>query len=304
MFPDNDTATDFFTMVRWPNGVACPKCGSVDVQTGSAHPQMPYRCRDCRKQFSARTGTVMQSSKLPIRTWVIAAYLVTTSLKGISSMELHRALGITQKTAWHLGHRIRQSMGMSDDGFPFEGPVEADETFIGGKAKNMHAKKKEQLKEETGGINNKTPVIGIKDRKTKKIRAIAVDHVDGLTATVFVASSITPDVTVYTDETLLYNALPNQKASVNHGKGEYVRGPVSVNGMEGFWSIFKKGYIGTFHRMSPEHLHRYVQEFAGRHNDRDLDTKDQLVAILRGTDGKRLRYKDLIDHGGDQAVAI
>ena len=140
MFPDDAAAERWFTKVRWPDGAHCPHCGSVNVQDGTKHKTMPYRCRDCRKWFSVKTGTVMQSSKLGLQVWAVATYLLTTGLKGQASMKLHRDLGITQKTAWHLAHRIRETWAKKNK--PMAGPVEVDETYIGGLEKNKHAHKK------------------------------------------------------------------------------------------------------------------------------------------------------------------
>ena len=303
MFPDDATAEAWFVKLRWPNGIACHYCGSTHVLTGAKHKTMPYRCRvkGCRKRFSVRTGTVMQSSKLGFQVWAIAIYRMTTSLKGVSSMKLHRDLDITQKSAWHLAHRLRDTW-RDDSATPFAGPVEADETFVGGKAKNMHKGQRAQLTGRGGA--DKMAVAGVKDRATKRVRAAVVERVDGPTLKGFVAEHAAPGATVYTDEAVAYTGLANRE-SVRHGVGEYVRGEASINGMESFWSMLKRGYVGVFHWMSPEHLHRYVTEFEGRHNDRDRGTLDQMGRMVQRAEGKRLRYADLIDHPNNQrATAI
>ena len=301
-FPTNAAAEAWFVKTRWPNGIACPHCGSVRVQTGAKHKTMPFRCRDCRKRFSPRTGTVMESSNLGYQNWAIAIYLITTNLKGVSSMKLHRDLGITQKSAWHLAHRIREGLTETRPA-TFTGPVEADETFVGGKAKNMHAKDRERR--ITGrGATDKTAVAGVKDRTTGQVRAAVVDRCDGPTLKGFVQTHAAEGAKVYTDEAVAYSGLPNRE-SVKHGVGEYVREQAHINGMESFWSMFKRGFVGVFHRMSPEHLPRYIGEFEGRHNRRGKDTIDQMQAVVRGAEGKRLRYADLIDHEhGGQATAV
>lgn len=300
LFPDDDAAAAWFVKVRWPDEIACHYCGSVRVQTGCKHKTMPYRCRDCRKWFSVRTGTVMQSSKLPLRDWAIAIYLVNTNLKGISSMKLHRELDITQKTAWHLSMRIREML-TDPNGPKMAGPVEADETYVGGRARNMHASKRRTLTGR-GGVD-KVAVAGVKDRPTGRVKAMVVEATDGPTLRGFVARNAADGATVYTDEAGAYNGLPNREA-VRHSVGEYVRGQAHTNGIESFWSMLKRGYVGTFHKLSPEHLARYVCEFSGRHNARNRNTIDQMIGMVRGAEGKRLRYADLIDHGhGQQAEA-
>ncbi len=297
LFPDNDTAEAWFAGMRWPDGPQCPHCQSDRIQSGAAHKSMPYRCRDCRKRFSVRTGTVMADSNLGYQTWALAIYLLTTGIKGTSSMKLHRDLGITQKTAWHLAHRIRETWQEKQS--LLEGPVEADETYIGGKETNKHADKKLNAGRGTVG---KIPVTGIKDRPTNQVRAQITQPVNSTTIQEFVEEHRDPDAMLYTDESKAYMGLPNHEA-VKHSVGEYVRDQAHTNGMESFWALLKRGYYGTYHQMSPKHLDRYVREFAGRHNRRKTDTIDQMNLMAAGMVGRRLPYQALVEESalGDQS---
>ena len=290
VFSNEATATQWFINTRWPNGVRCAHCESDRITERPNGKPQPYHCGSCRRYFSVKTHTVMQSSKLPLSTWALAFYIVSTGLKGTSSMKMHRDLGVTQKTAWHLAHRIRETW--ADQVLAsFSGPVEMDEAYFGGKAKNMHAADRKRRITGRGGVD-KTVVAGMKDRETNQISAAVVETTRKHELQAVATSRIAQESDVFTDDLKSYEGLPNHGV-VNHSVGEYVRGKAHVNGMESFWSMLKRGYYGTYHRMSPAHLQRYVAEFAGRHNIRSMDTMEQMASMVLGTLGKRLRYKEL-----------
>ena len=294
MFPTEDAATKWFEDVLWAGERCCGKCGSVETREVPKRKPMPYWCPDCRSYFSVRTGTAIARSNVPLRKWAIAIYLCLTSLKSVSSMKLHRDLGVSQKTAWFMLHRIREAWAEQLPG-AFAGPVEADETFVGGRAKNMHAAKRKQLTGRGGA--DKMAVAGVKDRATGRVRASVVERVDGPTLTGFVEAHSAPDAIVYTDEATAYKTLANRHA-VKHGVGEWVRDQIHINGMESFWSMLKRAHMGTFHKLSPKHLDRYVQEFAGKHNMRNSGTFAQMRHTVARLVGRTLLYRDLVADNG------
>lgn len=290
LFPDEAAASAWFEATRWPDGRCCPHCGGTRTKAVPSGKPMPYHCPDCRKYFSVKTGTVMQSSNLPLQKWVFAIYLLSTNLKGVSSMKLHRDIGVTQKTAWMMVHKIREGWARGQP--RMSGTVEVDETYIGGKESNKH--ERDKLKAGRGAVG-KTAVLGIKQRGGE-ITAAPVENVNQRTVTDAIHANVRPNSTVYTDAASAYkpvDGLLYQHEAVNHSAGEYVRGQAHTNGIESFWAMLKRGYQGTYHKMSAKHLARYVREFAGRHNVRDLDTLEQMAALARGMDHKLLPWKVL-----------
>ncbi|MXZ44705.1 MAG: IS1595 family transposase [Gammaproteobacteria bacterium] len=291
MFPNEEVATEWFENIFWAGGRVCGHCGSERTVERKNRKPLPYRCKDCRKDFSVRHGTVMQHSKIPLRKWAVAIYQLTTGLKGTSSRKLHRDINVSYACTWHLSHRIREAWTQYV-GVKFDGENEVDETYIGGKEANKHNSKKLKLGR---GVVGKTAVTGVKNRRTKQVRAKVVERTDSATLQGFVEDNVEQGATVYTDEATAYQGMVDfEHKSVKHSVGEFVKGMASTNGIESFWAMLKRGYMGTYHKMSAKHLARYVNEFVGRHNIRDLDTIEQMICVTRLMKGKQLQYKELI----------
>ena len=289
LVPDEAAAQVIFEHRRWGDTPYCPHCGSLDTRETKDHKPMKFRCRDCRDHFSVRTGTVLAESKVSLRKWLMAIYMLHTSRKGVSSVQMAKMLGVTQKTAWFLDHRIRAAM--AHRGGLFAGEVEVDEAYFGGRERNKHNSKKLH---KGRGPTGKQAVIGLREREGN-VRAFPISATDKIHLQSAIVENVKRGSTIYSDSHPGYVGLPGyEHESVSHSSGEYVREKAHTNGIESFWATLKRGYIGTHHYMSPKHLHRYVDEFAYRHGVGVDNTIATIAATIDGMVGRRLTYQQLI----------
>ena len=291
-FKDPNKAREYLERVRWPNGPVCPHCGSINKDhyalQGQAHRAGLWKCHDCRQQFSVTVGTVFERSKIALNVWLQAVYLLCSSKKGMSSHQLHRILGVTYKTAWFMTHRIREAMTIGNLG-PIGGSgktIEADETYWGQK----------QYRAKGKAAHHKHAVFSLVERKGQ-VRSFHVANVTGDNLRPILRANASHLSTIYTDEHGAYSKLKRDFAvheSVAHQRNEYARGPVSTNTVEGYFSILKRGLIGTYHHVSEAHLQRYVNEFDFRYNHRTAQgftDGERANVVLKEIAGKRLTYR-------------
>lgn len=290
-FQDPEAAREYLEAIRWANGVVCPHCGVIDKfykLTGDAHRPGLYKCADCREQFSVTVGTVFESSKIALHIWMQACHLMSASKKGVSAKQLERMLGVSYKTAWFMGHRIREAMNIAPKApLGLTAPVEADETFWGNKGK--HAK-------GARSFHHQMKVVSLVERNGEK-RSFHVPSVNAKTLRPIMKGMIAEKARLMTDDANQYKVLGPEFAShevVNHTAKEYARGDVTTNTVESSFALLKRGLIGTFHPVSEAHLQRYATEFDFRWNHRialGVNDVQRTSAILKGIEGKRLTYK-------------
>jgi transposase-like protein len=289
-FSDADRCFEYATNLRWEKGiVSCPRCGSEKHSFIST--RRIWSCKGCKKQFTIKVGTVMEDSPIGLDKWMGAMWMLANCKNGISSYEIHRALGVTQKTAWFMLQRIRLAM-QEDDSKPMSGIVEMDETFVGGKVKNMHAKKRAKALAAPESFKGKTIVVGMLERGGRVRAGVVAERTKAVLQEI-AHTHVAPDATLITDELHAYKGIDLAHEVINHAEA-YVRGHVHTNGIENFWSMLKRGLTGTYISVEPFHLFRYIDEQMFRYNNRrDCNDRIRFEALMGRVFGKRLTYADL-----------
>jgi transposase-like protein len=297
-FSDPDNCLNYIVARRWPNGVECPRCGSKNVTFMASRRVWQCKTRHERSQFSVKVGTIFEDSPLGLDKWLPAVWMIANCKNGVSSWEIHRALGVTQKTAWFMLHRVRLAMQGSDGG-KLCGEVEVDETFIGGKARNMHPDKRRQKITGTGG-KDKTAVIGMVERGGR-VRAGVVETRKKAELQKYVRETVEAGSAIFSDELKSYEGLTEYQHSVINHAIEYVNGNTHTNTIENFWSLLKRGLHGTYVSVEPFHLFRYIDEQAFRYNNRkDMNDGDRFSAVVSEIAGRRLTYAQLTGKVGER----
>jgi transposase-like protein len=292
-FDSPDNCREYLVKHRWPNGVVCPRCGGTKVLFQAKYNRWQCSSKHALRQFTAKTGTIFEDSPLGLDKWLLAMWQVVNCKNGVSSYEIHRAIGVTQKTAWFMDHRIRVALGMATPD-KFSGHVEADETFIGGKARDMHASKRARRITGTGG-KDKIPVMGILERGKdgSKVRTIVIPNRRKKALQAEVRAHVEAGAALYTDALQSYNGLDEFEHQVVDHAVEYVDGNVHTNGLENFWSLLKRGINGTYVSVEPFHLFRYLDEQAFRFNNRKMTDGERFSMAVSGIVGKRLTFDQL-----------
>lgn len=316
--PDEAAAYRFLESLRWADKPVCPHCGSINdhyfltaqgegrkTRTGKVSARRVWKCKDCRKQFSVLTGTIFHGTKIPIRTWVFVVFEMCASKNGVAARELERRYGLSPKSAWFMTHRIREAMKRDPSTGMFSGTVEADETYIGGKAKNKHRQGRDrnrvrqsqdvtQLAPWESIKDSKTPVVTLVNRETGEARSQVMRRVTGTNIAQALKNNIETSADLVTDQAAVYGAVGQQFPShetVNHSEYEYVRGSVHTNTVEGFFSQLKRSIDGTHHHVTEDHLNRYLAEFDYRYSTRSLNDTQRTQRLLGQVAGRRLTYR-------------
>jgi transposase-like protein len=294
-FGTEEAARGYLEAMRWPNGPVCPRCGGADPyrlkpRSNSKRPGRAglLKCRACRKQFTVTVGTIFEDSHIPLTTWVIALHLMAASKKGMSAHQLHRMLGVTYKSAWFMAHRIRWAMTQEPLASKLSGIVEADETYVSGGqgATGRHGRGEHQV-----------PVFTLVERGGRA-RSFVPERVTAVNVEAILSRHASPDSEIMTDEGVWYKHVGRHfkkgHQTVAHSKGEYARGIVHTNTVEGFLSLLKRGIVGTFHHVSARHLHRYLAEFDFRYSLRSVTDGERAALLAKAAEGKRLAFSGTV----------
>ena len=290
-FPNEKSCRAYLETLRWGDTPCCPFCGSTNSYKFPSESR--YRCRDCKQKYSATVGTIFENTKIPLRKWFVAIYLLSAHKKGISSLQLSRDLDVTQKTAWFILHRVREMLADNDPEL-FKTMVEVDEVYIGGKEKNKHRRKRTNYGQGGYLADTKIPVVGIVERGGKVI-SYPVNRATKKEVLPLINKHIDKEALIVTDENRIYDdlKLTYNHTTVTHTIGNYVQGIAHTNTIEGYWSLLKRGIYGIYHQVSPKHLHRYCTEFSYRYNTRKNFDDERFTDVITKSEGKRLKYVEL-----------